>query len=115
MGKVTTRRVFDIGLKREIVEQIDTGKLSVSEVSKLYKVSRSAVYKWLKRYSSLYKSQTRVIVEKKSLSEKNKELSARIKELEAALGRKQMRVEYLEKVIDVSSSRLGEDLEKKDN
>lgn len=109
------RRQFDLDLKLDLVKQIEKGELRVSEVSHLYNVSSTAVYKWLGKYSDLYKIQTRVIVEKKSISKKNKELEARIKELEAALGRKEMRVDYLERVIKSASDRLGEDIEKKSN
>jgi len=107
------KRVFDLDLKLELVKKIESGKLSVGEISKLYGVSTTAIRKWLYKYSELYKKQTRVIVEKKSISKKNQEMSDRIKELERALGQKQMRVDYLEKLLDVASERLGEDIEKK--
>ncbi len=113
MEKRAVRRVFDLDLKLDLVKKIEASKLSVREVSKLYNVSVTAVRKWLYKYSDLYKKQTRVIVEKKSISKKNQELSERIKELERALGQKQMRVDYLEKLLDVASERLGEDIEKK--
>jgi transposase len=107
------RRVFDLGLKLDLVHKIELGKLTVLEISKIYGVSARAVYKWLHKYSELYRNQTRVIVEGKSVSKKNQEMSARIKELERALGQKQMRVDYLEKLLEVASERLGEDIEKK--
>ena len=113
MEKQSIRRVFDQELKLELVRKIEKGQLRISEVSRLYEVSATAVYKWLRKYSDLYQNQTRVVVEKKSLSKKNEELSERIKELERALGQKQMRVDYLEKLLDVASERLGEDIEKK--
>ena len=109
------KRVFDLGLKLDLVKQIEEGKVSVREISSIYQVSTTAIYKWLRKYSDLYRIQTRVIVEKKSLSKKNKELEKRVKDLEASLGRKQMRVDYLERIITLSSERLGEDLEKKNN
>ncbi len=113
MEKGEKGRVFDLDLKLDLVRQIENGKLSVSEVSKIYKVSPTAIYKWLHKYSELHQSQIRVVVEKKSISKKQKELEARIKELEQAVGQKQMRVDYLEKLLEVASDRLGEDIEKK--
>ena len=110
-GKI--RRVFDLDLKLSLVDQIEKGELRVSDVSRLYRVSNTAVFKWLRKYSDLYGKQTRVIVEHKSLSKKTKELEGRIKELERALGQKQMRVDYLEKIIGSTSERLKEDIEKK--
>ena len=52
-------------------------------------------------------------MEKKSISKKNQELVERMKELERALGQKQLRVDYLEKLLEVASERQGEDIEKK--
>lgn len=113
MKKATIRRGFDLDLKLELVRQIELGEVTVREVSGIYKVSTTAVYKWLRKYSELYKRQSHVIVEKKSISKKNRELQARIAELERALGQKQMRIDYLEKVIEVGSDQLGVDIEKK--
>ena len=113
MKREQIQRVFELDLKLELVKQIEGGKLSLREVSKIYGVSETSIRKWLYKYSDLYKKQTRVIVEKKSISKKNQELQDRIKELERALGQKQMRVDYLEKLMEITSEQLGEDLEKK--
>lgn len=113
MKKAITSRTFDLDLKLDLVKQIESGKIGVREVSRVYQVSPTAIYKWLRKYSDLYRNQTRVVVEKKSISKKNKELQARIAELERALGKKQMRIDYLEQVVDVASSELGVDIEKK--
>ncbi len=111
--KGKTRRVFELGLKLDLVKQLERGELRVSEVSRIYGVSHTAVYKWLKKYSELYARKTQVIVERKSLSKKNKEQNDRIKELERALGQKQMRIDYLEKILELASAELGESIEKK--
>lgn len=113
MKKERIRRVFDLALKLELVRKIDRGELRVREISRVYGVSETAVRKWLYQYSALHQKQTHVVVEKRSLSKKNQELSHRIKELEQALGQKQLRIDYLEKLIEISSERQGEDIEKK--
>ena len=106
-------RRFSEELKRDLVKSIDLGKLTVREVGKLYDVSCPAVYKWLGKYSKHYRRQTRLVMEKKSASHKLKKQEDRIKELEAALGRKQMRIDYLEKLIEIADKDLGIDIEKK--
>ena len=113
MEKRTTRKVFDLELKLDLVKQIEKGQLKVSEVPRLYDVSGTAVRKWMYKYSHLYQKQIRVVSEKKSLGKKFKDQEGRIKELERALGQKQMRVDYLEKLLETASKRLGEDIEKK--
>lgn len=113
MKKSNVQRVFDLELKLKLVKQIEKGELRVLDVSRIYGVSLTAVYKWLRKYSELYANKNRVIVESKSLSKKNKEQLDRIKDLERALGQKQMRIDYLEKLVETASDRIGEDIEKK--
>lgn len=113
MEKRKQRRIFDLDLKLSIVRKLDRGELKVIEVSRLYQVSETAVRKWLYKYSDLYQKRIHVVVEKKSLSKKYKEQQDRIKELERSLGQKQLRVDYLEKLLEQASTRLGEDIEKK--
>ena len=113
MERRAIRKIFDQDLKLDLVHKIEEGRLTVLETSRIYGVSTTAVRKWLYKYSHLYKKQIRVIVESKSISKKNQELAVHIKELERALGQKQMRVDYLEKLVEVASQRLGEDIEKK--
>lgn len=113
MKKENLKRTFDLSLKLDLVKQIERGELRVSEVSKIYGLSTTAVYKWLYRYSEIYKRRSRVIVEQKSLSRKNADLQERIAILERSLGQKQLRIDYLEKVVEVASGELGVDIEKK--
>lgn len=113
MNKAKEKRIFSFEVKLDLVKKIENGDLRVLDVSRTYGVSKTAVYKWLRKYSDLYGKETRVIVEHKSISKKNKELQDRVKKLEQALGQKQMRIDYLEKIIDFASERSGEDIEKK--
>ncbi len=106
-------RVFDLELKLDLVNKIEKGELKVLEVSRIYGVSETAVRKWLYKYSGIYKKQTRVIVEKQSISKKNQQLKEQVNQLERCVGQKQLRIDYLEKLLEVSSQRLGEDIEKK--
>jgi transposase len=113
MKKANIKRTFDLSLKMDLVKKVERGEITVLGISKVYGVSCTAVYKWLRKYSTIYKKQTRVIVEDKSLSKKNAALRAQVAELERYLGQKQMRIDYLEKVVDVASKDLGLDIEKK--
>ena len=107
------RRRFSDALRRELVKEIDQGKMSVTGVAREYSVSGSAVYQWLAKHSVHYRRATRVIVEKQSTENKLKELRARIAELERSVGQKQMKIDFLEKVIDVAGKELGVDIKKK--
>ncbi|WZL90309.1 hypothetical protein VS868_06025 [Salinimicrobium sp. 3283s] len=49
---------------------------------------------------------------KDSSEKKMQEMASRIKELEAALGRKQIQVEYFEKMIELAKTELDIDIKK---
>lgn len=106
------RRTFSEAFKREKVGLIDQGKLSVKELSKIYEVSDRAVYTWLKKFSK-FTTGERVVVEKISEAQKNIELHKQVKELEQALGRKQLELDYYKEVVNIISEEEGEDVAKK--
>ena len=53
-----------------------------------------------------------MVVEDKSEAYRSQELEKRIKDLEAALGRKQMEVDFLSKIIDLANEEYKTDLKK---
>ncbi len=106
------RRTFSEAFKREKVGLIDQGKLSVKELSKIYEVSDRAVYTWLKKFSK-FTAGERVVVEKISEAKKTIELHHQVKELEQALGRKQLELDYYKEVVNIISEEEGEDVAKK--
>jgi len=111
--KSKTKR-FSAAFKKEKVDLIDKGQLSVREVSEIYEVSTTAIYKWLKKYSRISKDE-RIVVEKISESKKNIELVKAIQKLEQALGRKQLELDYYKSIVEIISEETGEDVKKKYN
>ena len=109
---IRTRRIFSDELKRKLVKDIEEGKVSVSGVSREYLVSNQAIYAWLPKFSSSLSSSKSLVVQMDSEQYKTKELQRQVLELQAALGRKQMEVDYLNKVIDIAGNDLGIDLKK---
>ena len=107
------RRRFSEEIKLEAVRRIEKKEQSVLSIGRELDVSHTSVYKWLRKYSLTYQKQHRVIVEKKSYQSKVKQLEKQLKELEAALGRKQMRIDYLEKLIEIAEQEEGLDIRKK--
>ena len=106
------QRIFSDTFKKARVKEFEQGLLTVREISTLYKVCPQAVYKWLYKYSATLQKGTVQVVQMESEFHKTKQLLAQVKELEAALGRKQLEVEYLEKLISLASSEWKVDLKK---
>src|SRR6476660_7397695 len=86
------RRIFSDKLKKKIVKDIETGKVSVTAVSREYQVSIASIYSWLKKFSGHLHPSTTLVMEMDSEQYRSKELEKKVIELEAALGRKQMEV-----------------------
>lgn len=111
-GRTKATRHFSTAFKKEKVELLDKGKITVIELSKIYEVSAGAIYKWKKKYSKLDETE-RFVIEKISEESKNIELLNRIKELEQIIGKKQIELDYYKTAIDVLSEQEGEDVLKK--
>ena len=106
------RRIFSDKLKRKIVKDIEQGKVSVPGAGREYDVSCTAVYRWLKKFSAhLHPSKT-LVMQMDSEQYRSKELEKKVAELEAALGRKQMEIDYLNKLIEIAGQDLAIDLKK---
>ena len=110
--KIKGRRIFSESFKRSKVKDIENGLYKISELASLYDVSASAIYKWLYKYSVHYQRSSLQVVQMESEAHKSQILLSRVKELEAALGRKQLELEYLENLIKLASSELNLDLKK---
>jgi transposase len=111
--KIRDRRFFSEEFKRQKVKEIESKLATVSEISREYSVSRIAVYKWLYRYSTNLKKGVTQVVQMESEQEKNRKLKERISELERALGRKQMELDFANKMIEIAGEEVGFDLKKK--
>ena len=106
------RRIFSDKLKRKIVKDITGGKVNVTAVSREYDVSIAAIYKWLKKFSADLHPSTTIVMQMDSEQYKSKELEKKVTELEAALGRKQMELDYLNKLIEIAEKELGTNIKK---
>ena len=113
--KISKRRKFSEELKKFIVSEYESGKFSVLELSKLHDVSFQSIYRWVYKYSSFNKPNTVVVELKESSMRKLKAYEKRIKELEQVVGQKQLKIDYLEKIIDLSNEHYKTDLKKNSN
>lgn len=106
------RRYFSEGFRKDRVREIERGLSTVREVCKAHGVSDAAVYKWLDKYSNTRKKAVVQVVEAKSATRKVMQLKQQVQELHAAVGEKQMQVEFLEKLIELANEQYGIDLKK---
>ena len=105
-------RTYSEDFKRSIVQEYERGESTVRELSRRYQIAFQSIYRWIRSYS-LYQEKGYVIVEKhKSKESELKAALGRVKELEQLVGQKQIKLEYLEKLIELADAKYGLDLKK---
>lgn len=106
------RRYFSEAFRQARVKEIETGQSSVSEISRAYQVSRSAVYKWIRKYSVHYRKAIVQVVEPKSETKKRLALEEKLAQLEQMIGQQQVRIQYYEKLLELLEAHYEIDIEK---
>lgn len=107
-------RYFSEDFKRKVVNDLDRKIIRMSEVVSTYQVSSAAVYKWIYKYSTMRKQGKKMVVEAESDTRKINQLQNKIRELEQAVGQKQVKIDYLEKMIELTEEDLKIKIKKKD-
>jgi transposase len=105
-------RTFSEAIRKQTVKDIEAGKCSVLQASRELSVTAGAVYKWVHLYSRYLSKNKVMVVEEKSEAYRSKELEKRLHDMEAALGRKQMEIDFLNKIIDLANDEYKTDLKK---
>jgi transposase len=111
--KERQNRYFSEDFKRKKVSEIERNLVSISELSRVYQVSKAAIYKWIYRYSRMRKREEKQVVESKSDSKKLLALREQIKELERTIGEKQVKLDFQDKMIELAEQQYKIDIKKK--
>ena len=110
-----TIRHFSIEFKKQIIAQLDAKLTTISDIVRVYEVSAVSVCRWRQQYSKHYEKPTMVVIQMESEALKTKALLERNAELERIIGQKQLKIDYLEKLIEIASDDLKIDLKKSIN
>lgn len=106
-------RYFSEEFKKQKVSDIEKKLVSIGQVCRQFQVSRTSVSKWLDKYSPMRKKRERMVHESDSDAYKVKQMQERIKELERAVGQKQLKIDFLEKMIEFAEEDYKVDIKKK--
>lgn len=106
-------RYFSEDFKRKKVRELDQNLTTVSQISKEYQVTDTAVYKWIYKYSAMRKKGIKQVVEAKSDTVKIGYLRDQVREMERMVGQKQIMIDFLEKMIELAEKEYGIDIKKK--
>jgi len=106
-------RYFSPDFKKKRVQELENNLSTVSDICKAHKVSRTSVYRWIYKYSNMAKKQVKQVVEAKSDTKKIQFLEERIKELERIVGKKQILIDFQDKMIEIAEQTYEVDIKKK--
>jgi transposase-like protein len=113
MEQNKTRRTFSDVFKQEKVKMLEERQVTVKQLSRIYEVSETAIYKWIRKYSIKLCPSEKLVVEKESEGAKTLALMKQVAELERIVGQKQLQVDYLKKLIELIDQEIGGDMKKK--
>lgn len=116
MGKqpqlLRKQRRYAETFKRAIVQDYESGRYSVEQLSRLHGMSAQSVYNWIHRFSRHNQRGTRIVEYADSSQEKLRQLERKVADLERRLGQKQVELDLHAKLIELASEELGMDLKK---
>lgn len=110
--KVKKYRKFSDEFKRSIVKEYESGSSSIKELSLQNDIAQQLIYRWIYKFSKFNDKGYRIVEHSKSKTEKLQELQKENQALKAMLGDKQIKIEYLEKLIELAESDLKVDIKK---
>ena len=106
-------RQFSETFKRQKVREIESGRSRMAEVCRQYEVSKTAVYRWLKKFGKKADKPERVIIEQLSDTQELLRLKKQVADLERLVGQKQVLLEFKDKMIELAELQYGVDIKKK--
>lgn len=111
--KERQNRYFNEDFKRQKVSELERNLISIPELCREYQLSRSSIYKWIYKYSAMKKREHKQVVEPQSETRKVLILKDEVRELQRIIGEKQLKLDFLEKAIDLAETEYGIDIKKK--
>jgi transposase-like protein len=113
--KINQRRIFSEDFKKARIKEYESGKFTVHELSRLFDIQATIFYRWIYQYSVYNKKSVKVVEMADSGTKKLKDLETRVRELERVIGQKQLKIDYLEKMIDLAKEKFDIDIKKNSN
>jgi len=110
--EIRKTRIYTEDFKKSIVKEFESGNYSVPQLERLYGIPNASIYRWIYKFSTFNEKGYRVIEMKESSNKKVKDLEKKVKELEQMVGQKQIKIDYLEKMIDLAKEEFDIDVKK---
>ena len=112
LRKLQKRRYFSEQIRRKAVDEFRSGKFTAKELAELYHCSERTIYNWIYKYSPVDSPKINVVEMSRSTDQKLKDLQNKIAKLEQALGRKQIQLDFYEKMAEMAKEEYNIDIKK---
>ena len=109
---INSRRVFSEEFKKAWIKEYESGKFTVNEIGRLFGIQKPVIYRLIYKHSAYNKKSVKVVEMNESSTKKLKDFELRIKELEQIVGQKQLKIDYLEKMIELAKEEFNIDIKK---
>jgi len=104
---------YSLAFKQKVVSEIETGKLTIGEVRKLYDITgNGTVEKWIRKFGKNHLLSKVVRIEMADEVSKLKQLEKDKQALESALAQTQLKLLAMESLIEVAEQEYGIDIKK---
>ena len=111
MGQTIIVR-YSTNFKMQVIEDIENGRFNMNEARHHYGIKGpSTISSWLKKYGKNHLCAKVIRVEKPDEKQQIKELKAKIKELELALGKTQAKKVLGDSYLEIACEELGCDVD----
>ncbi len=112
---IQKRRRYTIDFKKRLVHEFESGLYSVQQLSIQYTIAPKVIYRWIYKFSTFNDKGIRIIEMTKSSTDKIKQLEQKVKQLEQIVGQKQIKIDFLEKMIQLADQYYDIDIKKNSN
>lgn len=106
------RRRFSETFRKDQVELINTGRLSIKEVSLLYEVKTENVRRWIRKYNPDAMPK-QIIVSDGAEFDRIKSLEKEIEKLKKIIAEQQISIVAKDALVKIAKEKLGDSFEKK--
>ena len=105
---------YSIAFKQKVVNEIEEGKLSISEAQKVYSLGGAiTINRWIEKLGKNHLLNKVVRIEIGDELNKLKQTEKEKRELETALAHAHLKIVSLEKMLEIAGREYGEDFKKK--
>ena len=103
---------YSMAFKQKVISEIESGKYSLLQASKIYNVSDVSLYNWLRALGKNHLIGKTVRIEMKDETDRLKQLEKEKEALESALAQAHLKIITLESLLEVAEEHQQKDLKK---